>query len=173
MGTTKVSRKKLSLSVIFSGLPGRIREIRKRLGLNQEEFGKLLGVQKPTISRYESGRVPDEDMLKKIANAGNTTIDWLLRGDQVPPPLPEPDEAVTLESPRSPGLIHEPYVFVGIDVQALARIIELVDERLAQRRKPLKSIKKSFLISLLFDEFQKTGLLPDADLVNDFLRRID
>ncbi|MCL4503852.1 MAG: hypothetical protein M1438_18670 [Deltaproteobacteria bacterium] len=97
-----------------------------------------------------------------------------MRGDQAAPEpkLPVPEEAVTIESPEAPGLIHEPYVFGAIDVDALARIMDLVDEVLRQRQKPLKSIKKSFLTSLLYDEFQKTGRLPGRDLAEAFLRRI-
>ena len=33
-----------------------LKQLRERLGLTQEEFGKALGIARNTISRYESGR---------------------------------------------------------------------------------------------------------------------
>ena len=42
----------------------KIREVRKRAGLTQEEFGKKLGVDKITIIRYEKGdTIPDYKFL--------------------------------------------------------------------------------------------------------------
>jgi transcriptional regulator with XRE-family HTH domain len=41
----------------FIGIADRIGEVRKKLNLGQEEFGKLVGVRKSTISRYESSRL--------------------------------------------------------------------------------------------------------------------
>ena len=33
-----------------------LKQLRERLGLTQEDFGKALGIARNTISRYESGR---------------------------------------------------------------------------------------------------------------------
>lgn len=40
--------------------PSDIEAIRNRLGLTQEDFGKLLGVSRVTVGGMESGRVPIE-----------------------------------------------------------------------------------------------------------------
>lgn len=58
----------------------RIRYVRDTI-LNKtgEEFGKLLNVTKVAISNWENNnRTPDAEMLVKIANLGDVTVDWLL-----------------------------------------------------------------------------------------------
>jgi transcriptional regulator with XRE-family HTH domain len=76
-----MSRKKLTVEETFPGLPNRIRFLRNEL--TQEEFDKIVGVSKATISKYESGiAIPSSNILRKIASIGNRGIDWLLRGDR-------------------------------------------------------------------------------------------
>lgn len=58
----------------------RIRYIRDTI-LNKtgEEFGKLLNVTKVAISNWENNnRTPDAEMLVRIANLGDVSVDWLL-----------------------------------------------------------------------------------------------
>lgn len=52
-----------------------IRELRQRKGLSQEELGKLVGVKRAAINKYETGLVVNlrRDMIQKLANALNTT----------------------------------------------------------------------------------------------------
>jgi transcriptional regulator with XRE-family HTH domain len=57
----------------------RIRQLRLEKGLTQEEFGKLFGVTKYSISLYESNKnSPNDDIKKKIAEHFNVSIDWLM-----------------------------------------------------------------------------------------------
>ena len=57
----------------------RFRELRKSKGLTQEDLGKILNVQKSTISRYEKGLIfPSPDVLKLMANYFNVSTDYLL-----------------------------------------------------------------------------------------------
>lgn len=57
----------------------RIRDIREKLELTGEEFGKLLSVTKTAVSNWENNnRKPDSDMIIKIAKLGNITTDYLL-----------------------------------------------------------------------------------------------
>lgn len=59
----------------------RIRMVRGTM--TQEKFAKVIGVKKQNyISRYERGRIPNPNILVKIAEVGKTTIDWLLCGDR-------------------------------------------------------------------------------------------
>ena len=45
----------------------RLRELRKKKGVSQEDLAKLLGVTKSTISKYELGhRAMSIDQLKKV-----------------------------------------------------------------------------------------------------------
>lgn len=58
----------------------RIRYIRKNiLNLKGEEFGEKLNVTKVAVSNWENNnRTPDVEMLVKIAELGNVSVDWLL-----------------------------------------------------------------------------------------------
>jgi transcriptional regulator with XRE-family HTH domain len=57
----------------------RLRESRESKGLNQPELAKILSVAKQTISNWENdNRFPDKDMLIKLADFFNVTIDYLI-----------------------------------------------------------------------------------------------
>ena len=70
----------------------KIKEARKRKGLTQEELGKLVGVQKSAIAKYESGRVVNikRSTLQKIASALNI----------------RPSELVFEDSPKESASFH-------------------------------------------------------------------
>jgi transcriptional regulator with XRE-family HTH domain len=147
----------------------RIRDIRRGAGLKQREFGNLFGVSQNTVSQWEKGKtLTDQETLKKIADYGGVTVEWLLHGEV---PRAE-EEAALLESPPLPSILHEPALFGGIDIGALALVLDLVEESLSARKKPLKSMRKALLISLLYDHFQKTGHLPDRAKIEEFLKII-
>lgn len=58
----------------------RLKDERKRLGLNQTEFGKLAGVGKTTQINYESGeRSPDANYLAAIVEAG-ADVQYIVTG---------------------------------------------------------------------------------------------
>ncbi len=57
----------------------RIRAIRGKM--NQTDFAKMIGVRKQNyVSRYEHGRIPNPELLVRIATYGKVTVDWLLTG---------------------------------------------------------------------------------------------
>lgn len=63
----------------------RIKERREHLDITQRELAELVGVAPPTISMYESGkREPDQETLRKIADALKCRIDYLLEVDERP-----------------------------------------------------------------------------------------
>ncbi|MCK4738962.1 MAG: helix-turn-helix domain-containing protein [Deltaproteobacteria bacterium] len=75
----------------MSTLGNRIRYIRDDvLRLNQGTFAKQLGFSRiATISDYEKNkRNPDITTLRKIANLGSVTLDWLLTGEEPTTLLP-------------------------------------------------------------------------------------
>ncbi len=54
-------------------------ELRKNSRMTQEELGARLGVVKSTIANYESGyRKPDDEILIKLSNIFDVTVDYLL-----------------------------------------------------------------------------------------------
>ncbi len=57
----------------------RIKHVRLKKDMKQEELGKLLNVGKSTISQYETNKsTPDAATISKIADIFNTTTDYLL-----------------------------------------------------------------------------------------------
>lgn len=57
----------------------RLREIRTKKGITQEEIADYLGFSRPTYTAYESGRrKPDNDTLVKIAKFLDVSTDYLL-----------------------------------------------------------------------------------------------
>ena len=59
----------------------RIRELRKRVGITQEEFGKRLGVKRVAVTNWEIGKVnPSDIVIKSIVREFGVDEDWLLYG---------------------------------------------------------------------------------------------
>lgn len=57
--------------------------MRKKAGLTQEELAKKLNVTRSALSQYELGtREPNYDLLLKIADFFEVTVDYLLRGEE-------------------------------------------------------------------------------------------
>ena len=57
----------------------RFKELRLKKGLNQPELAKLLNVAKQTVSNWENGnRTPDSNMLLKLADFFDVSVDYLL-----------------------------------------------------------------------------------------------
>jgi transcriptional regulator with XRE-family HTH domain len=168
----QMSKKKLHSNATFPGLAERIKSVRGKL--TQEELGELLGVTKATVCRYESGAtIPPESTLKRIADFCNRPLEWVLRGESALTQAPQLPESMPLESPRSGPVLHSPFLFAGVDIHAMTQIIEMVEDVLSQRKKPLKPVKKALLISLLYDQFQSTGQPIDQATLKEFLRRVD
>lgn len=59
-----------------------IQELRKKNGLSQTALAEKIGVSITQLQRYENkGVQPPADMLKKIADTFNTSIDFLVYGN--------------------------------------------------------------------------------------------
>lgn len=63
-------------------IAARIKTIRQKLGMNQSEFGELIGdAHKSVVSKWEKGQNhPNNARLKRIAEVGNISINELLYG---------------------------------------------------------------------------------------------
>jgi len=60
-------------------LSDRLKQARKSAGLTQDSLAKKVNTTKGTISNYENGHsTPSNDMLVQLANALDTTTDYLL-----------------------------------------------------------------------------------------------
>ncbi len=66
----------------------KIRGLRKRLGLSQEELAEKLGVSRQAVSKWETGSdIPAAAKLKEIADFFGVTVDSLLRDGTAPEPV--------------------------------------------------------------------------------------
>lgn len=76
----------------------RIRELRKLLNLNQEDFGHRLGVTKTAVSKMELGTYNVTDtILKLICREFNVNEEWLRTGTgDWKAYLPEKDEIASI-----------------------------------------------------------------------------
>lgn len=57
-----------------------LKDWRKARGLSQEAFGKLIGVTKASVSRYEQGRIPEWPAMLEIVKVTKRQVtpnDWL------------------------------------------------------------------------------------------------
>lgn len=62
-------------------MEGRIKQIRKKIGLTQVEFGERLGLKGNTITTYETGlRIPSESVIMAICREFGINRDWLETG---------------------------------------------------------------------------------------------
>lgn len=68
----------------------RIRDLREDLEMNQTQFAKILGMSQTGYSKYETGEndIPTEILLK-IADYHNTSVDYILGRTDVKTPYPK------------------------------------------------------------------------------------
>lgn len=63
----------------------RIKGLRKKAGLTQQELGDRFGVAKSTICQYENGNsAPNDDIKIAMANYFNVSMDYLMGKTDVP-----------------------------------------------------------------------------------------
>lgn len=60
----------------------RIKELRKALGLTQQDFSERIGVKRNTVAQYEIGRNPPNDtVITLICREFNVSEEWLRTGE--------------------------------------------------------------------------------------------
>lgn len=63
----------------MSELSKRIKSLRLAAGMTQEEFGKIFGIVKSTVSLYESGKSsPNDEIKKQICDYFGVSVDFLM-----------------------------------------------------------------------------------------------
>jgi len=67
----------------MSDLGKRIQELRKQVGLTQAQLADKIEISHTQLTRYESkGVQPPADVLERLANVFDTSIDYLVRGNK-------------------------------------------------------------------------------------------
>ena len=78
-----ISESLKDVDVVYTKFGSRLRQIRKEMGLTQDEFAKLLGTSKQILSRYErEDRSPRIEVVRKYAEALKVSADYLLGDDE-------------------------------------------------------------------------------------------
>jgi transcriptional regulator with XRE-family HTH domain len=79
------------IASVVSDVGRRIVLVRHRLGLSQTAFARQAGISRNSLVEYErGGRVPKSVNLGRIAEAGESSVDWLLNG-RIPRAQPRED----------------------------------------------------------------------------------
>lgn len=106
----------------------RIREIRREMGMSQDELATKLGISKQILSRYEVGqRSPKIAQVKKFAEILKVSVDYLL-GDST-------EEAAfnsicsTQDKPFYKIFIEVTYDQMGLNIPEVSRITGLTDRQ--------------------------------------------
>jgi transcriptional regulator with XRE-family HTH domain len=79
-----IPRRTKSGNLIPMGYLGQLKALRKKRGLSQAQLAEIMGVEQPTIQRWETGsRMPDLDSLTALAKALGVSAGSLLDGDDL------------------------------------------------------------------------------------------
>lgn len=63
--------------------PERLKQLRQKKGLIQQEIAELLGVKRNTYSDWENGKTePNFEMVLKLADLFEVSLDWLFGRDK-------------------------------------------------------------------------------------------
>ena len=107
----------------------RLRQIRKELGENQDQFAARIGTSKQVLSRYEKGqRIPKISLLEKYAKSLNVSVDYLMgSGNQEDAFLSVCTHGT---KPFYKIFIDVTYDEMGLDIPALVKITGLTDRQI-------------------------------------------
>lgn len=123
-----------------------IKEARESAGYSQKELAQIIGVAQNTFHGYESGKHdPKSDLLIKIANACNVSVDYLLgvkeNSEKNSPGTAEAapgEDRITMEESNrllaALGLIKEGQDLSDDDLAFLEHIVGLLDAWFDKRK---------------------------------------
>jgi transcriptional regulator with XRE-family HTH domain len=109
---------------IRKSVGARIKQLRKQRGWTQKELAKHLEGSYQQLNKYESGiHAPPLDKLVQLADALNTTIDYLITGQT-------PDET-PLHNKR---LLQKFKLLEGFDANQQETVINIIDAMVAKHQ---------------------------------------
>lgn len=157
-----MSRKKTYLSLFLHGLSERIRKIRGEL--TQKDFGEIIQVKQATVYKYEKGMaLPGDEALKKIADFGKVTVEWLLHGQEAPP------------APQLKELGQEEYVATlnPLETALLIEVVAQIKEVISKHRQQLTPDQEARLIVRVYDNCRAHHERPSHLQVEKILLLVD
>lgn len=84
----------------------RLKQLRNSRGITQDELGRMLGVQKAAICKYENGRVNmPNSVIMRLVEIFQVSADYLLGTDEVVPLLKSSSAKLSSSSmPHTPAI---------------------------------------------------------------------
>ena len=77
----------------------RIKQLRKKLNLTQQEFANRLGLKRNSVANYETGRnTPIDPIITSICREFNVNEDWLRNGTGGIDNMFVPEDAIYLQN---------------------------------------------------------------------------
>ncbi len=58
----------------------RLQRLMKALNMTQQQMAEAIGITQPAISKYLQGRIPPADVLFRIAQLSQVSMEWILSG---------------------------------------------------------------------------------------------
>jgi transcriptional regulator with XRE-family HTH domain len=116
----------------------KIKQVRKKEMLTQEDFAKSLGLNTSYISKLESGKnEPSEQLILSICRTYSVNHDWLTKDEGA---MYNPPQKVTKKAPG------------GFDLNLMKEVIEAVEEVFQKNKLSLPPKKKAELIGFVYEE---------------------
>jgi transcriptional regulator with XRE-family HTH domain len=141
----------------FLDISARIRQVRGKL--KKSEFADALGIPRPNLSRYESGRTPPAEVLQKIADYGGVTVKWLLTGKEEKKDL---EQDLSSEHPKD---ITPPPPPVEIQEFLLAEVLRAVEDFFEKNKGTYELEHRARLITAVYNRCARTLEPPSFGLV--------
>ena len=108
----------------------RLKQLRNSRGITQDELGRMLGVQKAAICKYENGRVNmPNSVIMRLVEIFQVSADYLLGTDEVVPLLKSSSAKLSSSSkPHAPaiGVPLVGFVHAGLPMLADENITEYI-----------------------------------------------
>ena len=96
---------------------GRMKDVRKRAGLTQAEFGDRIGFHKNQVYNVETGKsIPSDDYISSVALKFQVSVNWLKTGEgEMSAVTPEIDDRLLEWLKNNPDVIRELRLRGGLD----------------------------------------------------------
>ena len=63
----------------------KLKKLRKEKKVTQEQLAQIIGVERSSIGKYETGTQPSTDIIKRIADYFGVSVDYLLGREEKSP----------------------------------------------------------------------------------------
>ena len=71
----------------------RLKELREKAGYSQQSFADAIGVKQSTVGNWEAGaREPKLEVMQKLADLFDVSVDYLIGRDNTPKPRKEAEQ---------------------------------------------------------------------------------